>query len=419
VTARPRLVAGLAAAVGAAAFLPVGSAYLGLALLAAAMFFADRQAASVRWARLAGLSVRWMLLAFVAWPTIVLLLSPVHEGAGSRLFHVFRVAAVLALGLMLDERERRAALLGFVGAALVACLVVAAHHAWGLPQWSVWHNLLTVRGNDSTRHMLMLACAAGVSLWMALRPGAAPSERTWFAAAWLLPSVVVALHAASRNAYLLLVMLPVLACVYRLRSGRRTAVGIAVGTSVGAAVAAVGWFGSPALRERVLLVASDLEAARTGGEYGGSASVRWRMYEEAWNGMLAHPWTGTGLGSWRKIWDEVGGGHQIMGGMNNPHNDFLHFGIETGVPGLLLVAALLAWFVVRGWRAGGTAGGAAFLLASAVTVTALLNAPLRDAGLGMVMLWLMAAATSNAAVPRPGTVPAATTRSRAPHVEPR
>ena len=77
--------------------------------------------------------------------------------------------------------------------------------------------------------------------------------------------------------------------------------------------------------------------------------------------------------------------------INNPHNDFLLAGMETGVPGLGITAWLLWAFVGRGWRERSVMGDAAVLLAIGLIVVALVNAPLRDAALGMTLLCLLGA----------------------------
>ena len=75
--------------------------------------------------------------------------------------------------------------------------------------------------------------------------------------------------------------------------------------------------------------------------------------------------------------------------INNPHNDFLLAGMETGVAGLLILAWLLLGFIRQGWRATSPAGGITALLGVCLFATTLVNAPFRDAALGMTLLWLL------------------------------
>lgn len=124
------------------------------------------------------------------------------------------------------------------------------------------------------------------------------------------------------------------------------------------------------------------------------------MYEEAVQGMLAQPVLGTGVGSWlprwRIVWKQLGPSQppQVQAGfaeINNPHNEYLLAGMETGVPGMLLLIWLLASIIRIGWRNGSPLGGISVVFGTAIAATAMINAPLRDAAMGMTLLWLTGA----------------------------
>lgn len=386
---RERLPSALAAALGISAFLPVGMGYL-LLLLLSLVLLAAPQDLRQRLGSLRGRAILGLLAAFVAWPCLLLLFNPAYEATASRLFHLVRVAWVLVLGLLLTPREQRAALCGFLGAAAVATLLVAIHHVWPLPEWTLWRNLVYLRGNNSSQKMLLMACAAGVAFSLALGPGRTRHQRLVLLLGWLAFSAVVVLHGMSRNAHVLVLVLPALALVYRFRTWAMATSAIVLALALSAA--ALQW--SATVQLRVEQAMDDLQALETNGNYASSVGVRWRMYEEAWRGMVDHPITGTGLGSWETRWRAAATEYPDMAGINNPHNDFLLFGTETGVPGLLLLLATLGWFAVTAWRARHAAAGAAWVLCGGLIMSAMVNAPLRDAGLGMALLWLMAACSA-------------------------
>ena len=56
---------------------------------------------------------------------------------------------------------------------------------------------------------------------------------------------------------------------------------------------------------------------------------------------------------------------------------------------MLLMMWLLASFFRSGWRTRSTLGGVTVIFAASIVGTALVNAPLRDAALGMTLLWLL------------------------------
>lgn len=118
---------------GASAFFPVGVIYLNLLLMLAALSLAPGLGR-----RLAGLRRREVFLPvqlLAAWTTLVALVGGWYPDTPKRLFHVFRVSLVLFMGLLLTPTEARAALAGFLMAAVLAAQVVAVHHVWGLPAW--------------------------------------------------------------------------------------------------------------------------------------------------------------------------------------------------------------------------------------------------------------------------------------------
>lgn len=389
---RATLVRLIAFSWGFAAFLPVGVMYLNLLLMLVALAFAP----GIR-ARLVTLVRRPVVLPIVcmlAWTLVAALAGDWVEDTPTRLFHVARVALLLLMGMVLTATEARAALAGFLVAALAAAAVVAAHHAWGLPPWAIWASLLQSRNNFSSGNMITMATAAGVLAHLGLS-GRLSSRDAWLAVgAAAVLSLTVAFHAVSRNSQLLLLLLLLTAVVLRFRSWR-PALGAA---SVVLALVAALWLLSPTTKTRFLELADNLHNATTGQNYATSGGVRWRMYQEAFQGMTEHPVLGTGVGSWLPHWRSVWMGLDVpvppetrrqFAEINNPHNDFLLAGMETGVAGLLILAWLLLAFIRQGWRAPAPAGGVTALFGVSLFATTLVNAPFRDAALGMTLLWLL------------------------------
>ena len=387
----------LAFAWGFSAFLPVGVMYLNLLLMAVALAFAPAVRERVSAMRREPLLIPILLM--VAWTLLAALAGDWVEDTPTRLFHVSRVALLLFMGLLLTSYEAWSAITGFLVASLAAATVVAAHHVWGLPPWAIWASLLESRNNFSSGNMISMAIAAGVfaHLGLSARRGRRDALLALGAAAVL--AVTVAFHAVSRNAQLLLLFVVLTAAVLRFRSLRSA---LSAGAVVIALVAVI-WQLSPTTQTRFSELADNLRNATTGENYATSGGVRWRMYQEAFQGMVEHPLLGTGVGSWLPHWRTVWAGSNLpvapeaqahFSGINNPHNDFLLAGMETGVAGLLILAWLLIAFIRQGWRARSPGGGVSVMFGVALFVTCLVNAPFRDAALGMTLLWLLAVSTS-------------------------
>lgn len=378
---------------GFCAYFPVGLMYLNLVLMVAALTLAAGFSTRVRSAARSPVAIPLGLM--VAWTLLVIVLGPWLPDTGTRLFHVVRVALVLWLGLMLTVSEARVALVGFLFGSLVAAFIVAVHHVWGLPEWTIWSSLLSLKNNFSSGNMITMAVASSVFFWLGLRQRVAHDERALMLVAATVLGLTVALHAESRNSQLLLSVLWFTAIVVRFRSPRAVAFGL---VAIACAVM-LAWRLSPSIQARFGDISQNIALAQNKGNYVTSVGVRLRMYQEAAQGMLEHPVTGTGVGSWLPRWREVWSGlHQNLSPemnfrfaeINNPHNDFLLAGMETGVPGMLILFWLFWRFLHPAWLEQTMRGGVTVLFGVAMVLTAAVNAPLRDAALGMTLLWLMA-----------------------------
>ena len=389
---RENLVVAVAASWGLCAYFPIGVLYLHFLLMLAVLFTSGNVKARVQ--RLLACRLVWPLVAMLVWTTVVVLVGPWFEDTPTRLFHIVRVAVLVSIGLMLTPAEARAALVGFVVGAVVAAWIISAHRLWGLPDWQIWSSLLTSRNNFSSGNMISMAAASGICLVASLSGRFSPRQRGIGLALAFALALVVATHSVSRNALLLLPVLFAASLLWRFRSLRGRLAGLAVLLTL----VALAWQGAPNIQNRFTGMLSDYQALKSTSNYSTSVGARWRMYEEASQVMLKNPVFGTGVGSWLPHWRTVWSGlHQDLSPelerhnaeINNPHNDFLLAGMETGVAGLLILVWLVASFVRAGWQHRSAVHGATLVIGLTILVTGLLNAPFRDAALGMTLLWLL------------------------------
>ena len=379
---------------GFCAFFPLGITYafFFLLMLRISVWGGIRQ-------RLAHLDMRllWLPMAlFLVWPLIAAVSGTWFPDTPTRLFHIFRVVLLLLLGILLTPLETRLAAAGFLAGAVTAALIIVIHHLIGLPDWDIWTSLLSSRNNKSSANMIMMAIASGGFFYLGLRNDTQGPDRwlAWTAA--LVLAVTVAVHGVSRNAQLLLPIMATVAIICYFRSFKAVLFAAVVAVMISAS--AMYW--SPATHARFTSAIAQVEKVASAGDYTSGVGERWSMFSKAWHGMLAHPLMGTGLGSWLPLWRPVAmetsdglGGVALLKHVeiNNPHNDFLLAGMEMGVPGLVTTAWLLLAFVVQGWRERSAMGDATVMLAIGLISIAMVNAPLRDAALGMTLLWLLGA----------------------------
>lgn len=382
---------------GLSAFLPVGMMYINLLIMLLVMGL--QPDLLQRLARLRRTPAAPALALLLLWSGLVALVGPWYPDSATRLFHLMRVALLVALGLMLSPLEARLAILAFLASAVAAVLIVFVHRRWGLPDWTIWASLLQSRNNFSSGNMIVLASASGVFWWIAVQPQLRSLHRWAAGAAALASAVIVALHAQSRNAQLLMAVLLLVVVACRFRSWRAT-----VGGAVAVVMLAVSaWWLSPTVHDRFAELVSDVRGVQTHSDSITSIGLRWRMAQEALVAISENPVLGTGLGSWLPRWHIAWSGFADrlppdtpphLADTNNPHNDFLLTGMETGIPAMLILVWFLLSFVVQGWRRNSLAGGVTVVLGIAVMLTAAVNAPLRDAALGSALLWLLAVSSA-------------------------
>ena len=394
---RQNLTAYVAVVWGFCAYFPIGVMYLNVLLMLTAL--AISPGLGMAFERLRQQPVVLPLVLFLLWTLVAAAAGDWYPDTSTRIFHTLRVALVLCMGMMLTGNQAVRAFAGFACGSAVAAFLVALHNTWGLPEWSLWNSLLANRNNFSSGNMITMATASGACFALAIHPARDRASRVVLLALAVALGTTVALHAVSRNAQLLLAGLLLVALIYRFRSIKAVVGGLA---SVALMVMAT-WTLSPTTSQRFGMLADEMHAVVSAHNYSSSVGVRWRMYEEAVQGMVDHPVLGTGVGYWLphwvSVWRELGPSQppelrSAFSDINNPHNDFLLTGMETGVPGLILMAWWLGSLVRSGWRRNSAAGAISTIFGMSVVATAMVNAPLRDAALGMTLLWLLGASVA-------------------------
>lgn len=375
---------------GFSAFLPTG---IGLLLLLAVWLVLGYR----RWRHKEHLGtisrVWWLVLGvFLAWPLLSALLNGPLPDMWARWLHVVRASLFILFALSLPSRVKPMLWLGLVaGAAYMTAVVLVHQWVHPLPYWAIWKDLLEVRGNSSSQRWIALATTAGCLFWVALHNDFTHTTRRSAFAGWLVLSVVVGVYAASRNAHILLAVLPAAVLVYKLGFSVKGLALSAVALGLTAALFAQ----LPGVEKRIDKAVVGLQKFKDTGNFESSAAVRVKMYATAWEQMLGHPVTGTGLGSWQDIWEEASQSQPETSGYNNPHNDFLLWGMETGVPGVLVLAALLALLMRGAYQQRSFEGGIGWVFAWALLATCTINAPFRDATLGMALIVFAVAFSSS------------------------
>jgi O-antigen ligase len=110
-------------------------------------------------------------------------------------------------------------------------------------------------------------------------------------------------------------------------------------------IAALLFATSPKVRERMSAVSSEVQAYSSAVQSTSSSGVRLGMWRYAALMIEQHPLIGLGVGSWQKEFENMQRADGLTGervqATNNPHQEYLIWGVQLGVPGLLLFLAFM------------------------------------------------------------------------------
>lgn len=146
-----------------------------------------------------------------------------------------------------------------------------------------------------------------------------------------------------RTGYLVALTLITLAIVWELPSRFRLKL-VLIPLLLTAAFAA----SSDKVSQRLTEVGSSLASFKKTGDISSSAGIRIDLWHRSLQSIAQSPWHGTGAGSWDREFkrqealyapDAAVNGPSVQ--HHNPHQEYLLWGVELGLPGLLLLCAIL------------------------------------------------------------------------------
>ena len=105
------------------------------------------------------------------------------------------------------------------------------------------------------------------------------------------------------------------------------------------------FFASSKVRDRLILVETEVSAYSAQQKANTSSGIRLDLWNTAIQAIGEYPVAGSGIGSWstqfNRLQHEKNPAHIDIAGNGNPHQEFLLWGVQLGIPGILLFIALL------------------------------------------------------------------------------
>ena len=147
--------------------------------------------------------------------------------------------------------------------------------------------------------------------------------------------------------------------------------------------------GSSRMGERFREVGSSMQPLNPTSEHTSSPGMRLELWHRSLQSLAESPWKGTGVGSWNREFRRQEVLHANEMPINeaskqhhNPHQEYLLWGVEMGLPGILLLCALFVAIYRDSQQLAAPERRALQSVLLALLVACLFNCALHDAMIG-------------------------------------
>lgn len=146
------------------------------------------------------------------------------------------------------------------------------------------------------------------------------------------------------------------------------------------------FFSSTKVRDRLTLVQTEVQSYSTQAEPATSSGVRLNLWRRAIQTIGQHPLAGSGVGSWssefNRLQREQNPAHIDIDSNGNPHQEYLLWGVQLGMPGILLLIALMLSVLRDTMKMEKNHARAAQSTLLALAIACLFNSSIYDAQIG-------------------------------------
>lgn len=285
------------------------------------------------------IAVLFTLLTFSA--SLFWTVAPLADALGSVAKYGKLLVIVLMMVLIRDRREAMYALGSFV----VAQLFLMAS-SWMLfihlpVPWATSNMALTeyaVFSSYLDQGIIGSVFAAICWHFRSLTPGRFGQHLAIFLAFTSLGNVFFVL--SGRSGHIVAIALLSIAIMWELPKRYRSAVILLPFLLV-----LVLFFSSTKIRERLTQVRTEVQSYSTQVQPTTSSGIRLGLWRRSIQSIGQHPFTGSGVGSWsseyNRLQRENNPAHKDIDGNWNPHQEYLLWGVQLGIPGILIFCSLM------------------------------------------------------------------------------
>lgn len=324
-----------------------------------------------------------VLIVMAAFTTSLLwTVAPLADALGSVAKYGKLLMVVLLLYLIRDRREGLFALLAFVSAQ-VFLLVSSWLLFFHLPvPWATSNMALTqyaVFSSYLDQGIMSAVVAAMCWHLRSLMPGRLGRYSAVLIALLALSNVLFVL--GGRTGHVVAIALLSLAIMWELPGKYRAAVVV-----LPFLLALLLFASSSKVRDRLTLVKTEVQSYSAETASTTSSGIRLGLWRSAVDIMTQHPIAGTGVGSWstehNRLQRARNPDHVDIQGNGNPHQEYLLWGVQLGIPGILLFIGLMVSMLRDSLRMEKTCARSMQSVLAALAVACLFNSSIYDALIG-------------------------------------
>ncbi|MEO5658879.1 MAG: O-antigen ligase family protein [Polaromonas sp.] len=175
------------------------------------------------------------------------------------------------------------------------------------------------------------------------------------------------------------------------------------------------FFSSTKVRDRLTLVKTEVQAYSTQAVPTTSSAARLNLWRRAIQTIEQHPLSGSGVGSWssefNRLSREQNPAHINIDSNGNPHQEYLLWGVQLGIPGILLFFMLMLSVLQDTMKMDKPHARATQSTLLALAIACLFNSSIYDAQIGdffciliglLLALGLSKSASQDASTRQPG-----------------
>jgi O-antigen ligase len=252
------------------------------------------------------------------------------------------------------------------------------------PNWTIFRNYISYEGNKSVSLGIFLGIAAAISLLYSLHENN-KNKKTIYSLIYIYISIAVLFFAKTRSGHVALISLSILAIAMNFKF-RRSSFILPI---ILAILLAVSWQSSTLFKDRTTRLINDLIVFSKGGIPSFEAA-RLEFFVHTGEMISEKPIIGHGVGAWRAQYPERARG-LITAEMSAPHNDYLLYWAELGIPGLLALGWIWLSLIRAGRNLHNLQGQILITLTTATIIGGLTNTILRDWRFGVPIMILTVA----------------------------